>query len=387
MRKLGTFILLSLILILLTACGKTSYEIDSEVSVEFAGYDEHGKATVHIDKGKLYENLSEITKLEDRYDVVVLESLIADLLVKAAPTENLKNGDEVKLELFYDDENGLDIELSLKNTEVTVENLEPIQKLTQEDIFAGVEIQFEGVSPLLRGKVIVDSANEVAKLFNYTMSEQRFRIDEEVEITASPKRDLLSSGYEADENDFTKTIQVPKQASYAENWEQLNEEDQKYLLGEIRDIVTAKIDASIQDDMNSIFDQGKHLTTGRFVAENGTSVLEEAHFVYGKEQELEKDYLSIRDDQINGMRLVFKNNITFGESIIKPEINHQKRDYYSIVEVHNIIIDENGNLDRNAVQIKPFSRTDLEKETLINEAITKLVDQYIVDQFKLDGEI
>src|SRR5690625_2173667 len=142
-------------------------------------------------------------ELKESQEVVEFESIIYDLTVQATPNENLKNGDEVEFELLYEEENSINLELKLKDTKTTVEELEPITTLSQEEIFSGMELEFEGISPFLTARILDNPSSEVAELFNYTIAEKRFMNDEEIEIIAEPQSDLTSLGYKADEKDFT----------------------------------------------------------------------------------------------------------------------------------------------------------------------------------------
>ena len=216
MKKYIKTILLSSVLILLVACGKTTYKLDGALSVEFEGYDEFGTALVSVDRTKIYNDLSEVQKLKDRNELAELESIISSLQVDVSPSENLKNDEEVEVKLTYNEENRLDIAFELNEPTVKVQNLEPIITLSKEDIFEAIEIQYEGVSPFLQARIVENSSSEMLSLFTYSISEsdQFFKIDDEVEVIAEPKSDLLQSGYKADEGDFSLTVNVPNQQKY-----------------------------------------------------------------------------------------------------------------------------------------------------------------------------
>lgn len=369
-------------LIMLSACGKTTYEIDKEISVAFEGYDEYGQAIVNLDKEGLTHELKEITDLEDRYDVVEFETIIDELKVQATPNENLKNGDEIDLELLYDEENTINLELKLKDTKITVEELEPIKALSQEEIFAGMDLKFEGFSPFLSANALENSSSDVSGLFNYTIPEKRFMNDEELEIIAEPINDLMLSGYKADEKDFTYTIKVPTQQKYVENWDELNEEDKEYVIGEIEDTVTAKIDAEIKNGNNSILDKGKYVGTGMFIDDYDKANREEQYIFFIKEQEFD-DY---SNEKPNSVRFVYKNKVTFGEAaFLDKDYVNKTKDYFSVVGAENLIVDENGELVRNELNVQTYGKTNLDKETVKNEAIYKIKDMFSVDEIEIDS--
>lgn len=121
-------------IVLLTACGNNTYEIDREVSIEFEGYDEHGEAIINVDTGQLLSKLKEELNFKNNNDLIEFQSVISNLEVTATPNENLKNDDEIKLELSYDEDNSIKLTLTLKDPKITVKNLEPVTVLSKEDI-------------------------------------------------------------------------------------------------------------------------------------------------------------------------------------------------------------------------------------------------------------
>lgn len=381
MKKYIVTIFLSSVLLLLVACGKTTYELDRALSVEFEGYDEYGIAIISVDKTKVYNDLSEVKKLNERNELAELDSIISSLQVEASQIESLKNGEEVELRISYDEDNRLDIAFELNEPKVTVQNLEPITTLSQEDIFEAIEIQYEGVSPFLQARIVEDTTNEMLSLFTYSIpeSDKFYKVDDEVEVIAEPKTELIQSGYKADEEDFSFTIKVPDQQKYVISWAELNEDDQKYIMNEIQDLVVARIDSRIQD--NSVYEKGSYITMGRYIDESGESILDETYFLFLKE--LESGPFGYYDD-VNSIRFIYKNEITFGEVFFNREYDHKTKDYYSVVGASNLIIDEDGNLDRNAVDFATFSNPDTDKVTVTNETVNKNKDKYNVDSFDMN---
>lgn len=378
MRKYVTIGFVSLILILLTACGKTTYEIEGEVILDFEGYDGHGEAVLTVDQDSLFDNLVEAKELDDRGDQA-FNSFVSGIEVQVTPAEELANGDEVELDLTYDEENSFDIELSLKESTLTVENLEPMTELSHDDIFGGIELHFEGVSPFLRATVTESSSSEVSGLFTYSIPEGTYENDEEIEITAEPQSDLLASGYEADESDFTKTIEVPTQEKFVETWDELNEEDQEYIVDEIHDYVIAKFDSKLQESMYSILEKGDRIINGNFVEENGKSEAIEQYFLYVKENQSPE-----ADDEINSVRIVFENEITTGEYMFDDDLSHVTKDIHAVVGASHIMVDEDGALIRGEMQVSLPAKPDIDIETVRTNGIHQHVDIFTVDEFELD---
>lgn len=371
-------------LFLLTACGSNTYEIDEEVNLAFSGYDEHGTATVSLDRNRLFSAITDGKEFKDRNEALEFESIISDVEIQVAPNENLKNGDEVELELLYDEDNALNLNLNLANPKITVEDLAPVKTLTQDEIFAGIDVQFEGVSPFLNVTITENTSSDIPQLFTYSIPNQYVKSGDEIQVTAEPNSDLISSGYQADDADFIYTAKVKDAKQYVENWDQLNDKNKEDILQEIQDVVTAQIDSKIEDSFNSIYEKGDYITYGSNIADSGESVINEQHLLFAKGDALEDN--SIRNsDPINGIRFVYKNEVTFNDKFgIDDKYINKTKDYFSVVGANHLIIDEDGNLDRNEIHFNTFSRPDLDKKTVKNETLFKLKDMYTIDDLDND---
>ncbi|MFP7492989.1 hypothetical protein SFC66_04295 [Terribacillus saccharophilus] len=379
MKKYLPLALMSFLLIILAACGKDKYEIDKELSVEFNGFNEHGEVSVSLDEGELYDKLAEMKEIDDDTDIsgmYDLDSLVSDLEVEAKPDTDLKNGDKVELELKYDEDNPLDIAFKLKEPKVEVEGLESIKKLSKEDVFDGVKLQYEGVSPYLEA-TIDSSSSEVGSAFTYFIPDGPFKSGEEIEITAEASPDLLSYGYEADDDKFSKKVKVPSEQKYVEKWEDLNKDDQQYILDEVQDNVTANVDPEIQD--SSVYDKGEYVTRGDTIESIEKSKKDEQYILFAK-----KGNSTVSTDGINALCFIYKNKVTFGENTYTDGYDNQTKDYFSAIAVENLIIDKDGNLDKDEVSIDVLTDTDLDKAALKNKILDTRKDEYTVTDFSTD---
>lgn len=377
-----TIFMVAIIAILLSACGQKTYEIDSEVRVAFNGYEGHGIATVHLDVDDLYSSLSQTVKIKNPNDSSILDMIVSNMEVNVSPQQDLKNGDEVELSLIYPEENDLKLKLKLKNKKVKVTDLEPIKKISQEDIFAGIDVQFEGVSPFLQAIITENSSTDISDLFSYSVTEGYVKEGNDIEVIAEPYSELVMQGYEADEKDFTNKIKVSGQYTYAAGWDDLNADDQAYILAEIGDIVTAKIDGTIQDDFNSIYDKGDQVATGRFISKKEKSSREENSFLFIKESAFTENIFGSNND-VNSIRMIFKSKITFSDSTYNEAYTNKTKDYYSVAGVSNIILDGDGKLVREEAEFKTYGKPDIDKETVKNETIYKIKDVNTIDEFEV----
>lgn len=371
------------IIMVLAACGGNTYEIDREVSIEFEGYDEHGEAIIDVDKGLLLSNLNKELNFKNNNDMIELETVIANLEVTATPNENLKNDDAINLELLYDEDNSIKLKLTLEDPKITVKGLEVITELSQDDIFTPVELTYEGVSPFLKVVLTRDSSDETAKLFDYAMLEPKEynRVDEGIEVTAEPKIDLLSEGYSADEADFTNTIKIPAQQRYVEKWDELNKEDQAYILEEIQEYVESKVEK--MDGSYLIDDRGKIGATTSFIKELGKAKRQEAYFLFVDEDRYEN--LKYKSRFVpSTLRVIYKGEVTTKNSAGKGSYNNGTYEYYTVVGAEHLIVDENDELVRAELKVDRVGTHDMHKKTAENDNIMIYKEDFTVEEVKLD---
>lgn len=381
-KKLSMILMLACIPMILAACGSGStYEIDEELTVEFTGNDEYGRAVIDFDREEVTSAMKEKTKLKNREDKREFNDVIESIEIEAEPNEDLENGDEVDIDLSYDEDNSLNMSFKLKTTKMTVEDLEKMPELSQEDIFSGVDIEYEGVSPFLRAEVIENSSGEVTELFNYSVEDQRYASEDEIEIVAEPHSGLESLEYKVDEKDLTKKIEVPAKETYVEKWDELSEEDEKYILEEIGDTVTAKVDAEIEN--STIYDKGDWAVSGRSVTQVDKATKDEQYFLFLKKNQYDKDDQDsyFADDMNNGVRIIYKNKITFDDSTYDDDYDNKTKDYYSVVGASNIILDADGKLDRSELDVEVYGSSDIDKETVKNNELYNIKDKFTMDEF------
>lgn len=380
-KRFVTLLMLTFVAIVLAACGSGStYEIDEELTVEFSGTDEYGIAVIDFAKEAVEKALKEKLKLKNREEKREFKAVIESLEIKAKPNEKLKNGDEVALELKYNEENELDITFKLKDAKYTVKDLEEVPALSQEDIFSGIDVVFDGVSPFLNAEIIENSSGEVTELFEYTISEGFFENEEEVEIIAEPYDGLESLEYKVDEKDLTKTIKVPVEEYYAESWDDLNKEDKEHVLKEIDDMVTAKVDAEIHDI--SIKDKDKQIPYYFDISEVEKSAIDEQYFLFIKENQYENNSYN-SDDINNGVRFVYKNKITFSNDGNDSKYKGKTWDFYSVIGVNNLVLDKEDKLNRSELEIDRIGYPNIDKDTNKNENLYNIKDKFTMDAFEM----
>lgn len=162
--------LLSVLLIcgLLAGCGGSTVDLMEYADVRFTGLDTQGLASVEIESSDLeavlLDHLSG-TELEKMSALLMLEGSIQ---YAAEPSENLANGDTVILSVTWDadiaDEYGL--KFKGNSREVPVADLKDAQTV---DLFAGIEIDYSGVSPDLTAQVRNTSDDAFLKTVQYSV--------------------------------------------------------------------------------------------------------------------------------------------------------------------------------------------------------------------------
>ena len=83
---------------LLSACGKTTINLNDYLIVKYDGYDTIGTASWWIDQEKLFTDNAKAFKLNDKHGsgYMRLAALSYNFSGKLSETENLENGDKIE---------------------------------------------------------------------------------------------------------------------------------------------------------------------------------------------------------------------------------------------------------------------------------------------------
>lgn len=124
------------------------------VKIYYYGYDGYGTASAYFDedayykvileaKGKSKDKSDPIGYLEDVWD---FSNAVYSIKLDISPRENLSNGDEVKVDISYDNEKAKEHKIKFVGKSITgkVEGLEEVVKI---DPFANLKVSFDGISP------------------------------------------------------------------------------------------------------------------------------------------------------------------------------------------------------------------------------------------------
>lgn len=210
LKKGLLFTLFALSLIFLAACGRSESAVDY-VEVSFSGMDTQGMANYDMDTTALIEKIFKLEGAHDYPDAKVAEEanqVLNAYSIKVEPTDNLSNGDKVKVIVTVDEDRTKKIKGGEK--EVIVEGLEEPKKLTTEEVEKNLVLNFNGVSG--RGVAQIDKVFDEAFLNNL-----KFEIENDGQLKNGDKAKVIvgkeaeevlhNNGYVLDE-DFNPTVEV-----------------------------------------------------------------------------------------------------------------------------------------------------------------------------------
>lgn len=208
MKKINVILLFSLMLLLLSACGKK--DASEFVDVKFEGMDSNGQVYSEVDEEKIAKDLYDVSGLADPnlkkdevYDAI---NSLGDIEVKFDKEENLSNGDKVKMTITVPE----DIN-KLKSSEktITVKGLEEPKKLTEKAFRQSFDMEFEGadgfgtatLSNNVDGGEIDISVDDITIENNGKLKngEQAY-----VHIKESAAKRILNSGYKYEKDNKFK---------------------------------------------------------------------------------------------------------------------------------------------------------------------------------------
>lgn len=210
--------------------------VEDYVTVEFSGYDGYGKANVKVDKTALSTDAVEKTGIADDVSslsdllggsvskVTLLRNAISSIKCTPDKKEGLKNGDEVTVEITYDNEiaNEVKLEFSGSSVKATVSGLNPVKEV---DAFEGLEITYSGKSP--NGKAAVKySGSDLITKYNFKLDKSsKLKNGDVVTVTFTPEdKTTLAKGFVV--KNKTKTFTVSGLTEYPAS---INDIDKDYI--------------------------------------------------------------------------------------------------------------------------------------------------------------
>lgn len=207
---------------------KRTFDVAEYIQVEFEGYDGYGTAVVSVDEDELGKKVGDILDVsskkaiksfkkegEEDYDPTC--SFYDVIEWEVDKTENLSNGDEIKVSIKVDEDAAEEIGIYIEDAEKTVK-VEDLKPLVEVDPFEGIEVTFDGSYPYIYPEYENNGTGdffENENLYIYYSFEDYDSLDEGDTVTLT----IGVSEEEAMENGFkmtqtSKEYTVPKMDGY-----------------------------------------------------------------------------------------------------------------------------------------------------------------------------
>lgn len=352
MKKVISAFMFTVIIFALAACNKT-VKLADYVDVEFTGYDKVGQATFDIDKEQLYEDVLGVKSEKDLEDEDIqqkIATITSQTSVKLENTNDLENGDTVTIITEVNEDRVDNIEGGKK--EITVEGLEELKTLSEEDVLDNIDIEFVGTDG--RGFIHIENEFETDSDFS-SLTNLEFEVendgylenDEEVTIVPNEKdkNNLPTSGYEIDD-DFALTVTVEGLKPVASNIDDIENFD------EIEEMIDDEINDFYEDNISDVV-----------IVDTVVYDIKKEGYLYRPHRDYDDDatYLNVNED-LGETTLATVYSIQQYADEEKEELTD---DFAALRGFKSIEFDENLKIDPSNISLVEDSNNDL--EDLINE--------------------
>lgn len=286
MNLLKTGMLMAVLLMCLTACGK-KIDVTETLFLNYSGANGYGIAELDNEYG--WENaalkeagIEEIDTFSDLGDAYIIESAVT---YEVSPKENLSNGDKIIVTAFINDDKIKPYKLKLVAKERTfiVEGLPEVKKL---DLFENIDVIFQGVAPYVTATVVDGNAEHYVYTQYVLDVNSELDVGDTVNVTAKyDAKELIEMGYQS-ESDIKKfTVSgVPK---YITSLSEVPKEADEQLKKQTEDVIKAEMAKWDSYSLNELTYLGNYFLTAKSRNEwNAQNYLYEVYKVVlsGKEE-------------------------------------------------------------------------------------------------------
>lgn len=362
-----------IIVFAITSLGKTTVDMSKYYEISIKGFNGYAKASISetIDPYTALKAEGKI-KSENSLDSALSSTLnayafFADIDGKLSKTQNISNGDTIKLTFTYNKELAKKLKFKVKNTTIKlkVSGLEEGKKI---DPFADLELTFTGVSP--NGKVTVNNNNgdDFIRRINYSVDKKsKLKNGDTIVVTASYNEDYaIENGYIVTAT--TKEYQVSGLPYYLDDKATISAENKTAFEKEFKD----RIDAILASRAESIYNEFGDSVYGGETPTVGTPQLVKGYLLSMKNTD---NYYST----YNKLVIVYKVDIT--EQPGKYSYNLEKfgkRTGYVAVEFTNAGISSEGILLNSSTSVYSGYKASDSMDELENDLVTVNKSSYIV---------
>lgn len=270
----GTSLLIAIVISVLSIFIKPKIDLNNYINVSFEGYDTVGRAVVELDREKLCKNYGKkISRKLGISENAAIESFLKDCVyVSLDKSEGLSNGEQIKLKWECNDQNVLKnygYVLKYEDVEYTVSGLKEAEMF---DLFEGVEVKFEGISPNGEAYIDEDSISVEADYVNFEIDQDSGLSNGDiVTVTATMYGDDVEqyclTNYGKIPAALSKQYTVDGLDSYVSKIAEVSEKSLKEMQSQAQDVYNAEVaenwDEEDGETVNSLDYQGCYLLTNK----------------------------------------------------------------------------------------------------------------------------
>ena len=377
--------------VLLTGCGEETVNLNECVDVKISGIDEKGKAEVEVDYDKMENLLAKAMKIDldeeniesfgdlgsamDDLDTITEAEDCVEFQVE--PSENLKNGDKVTVKAVIDEETAKDLKIKFKFDEIEkkVEGLQEAIKITQEELFKDIVVEFVGIAPDAEIQIRNTSKDKV-------ISKLSFRADENsgldkgdtVVVTADIPEELAEQGYVFES--ASKEYKVEDVDAYVKDFKEMPEEGLKKIMKQAADMIEAQLLSKKLD--NSFYKGDKYIGEMNHYETMEQPQLTTSYF-YTLKEGVER-----RWTDSNALNITYTFDVTqlgsgfFGE----PDADYQ--DCYISITCRNMILSKEGELQFD-IDTMEFSKGYASFDSFYTAEVSSLKDSFEIAEVDLSS--
>lgn len=207
--------------------GKEDIKLSELTKISLVGYDSEGWIKAELDGSEV---MAEVPQVQQLLDTVEMEFSME---------EHLSNGDTVEITYTYDEKlaEELDIRVGDNPSVLTVENLPQAENISLEDLFADVELVFEGTAPALSVVVENNSEHLYIKTMDFVIrdAKEHYKKGDTIIVDALfSEEDAIAYRYaiEKGADGYSKSYALDGIDSYLTSADQLSEEARDTLIEE-----------------------------------------------------------------------------------------------------------------------------------------------------------
>lgn len=220
----------------------TKVQLNEHYEIKIAGLNEYATASVRRIKNAANEPDLAVFTTEQR-------NFVAEITFNLSKSKSLKNGDTVQATAVFNKKAAKELDLNLKNTtlKLKVENLE---KGKAVDVFKGLEVSYDGVSPVATVSLSNNNPDPFVRTVTYdAQPSENLKNGDKITVSARYSDEKAVEEKVVVQNE-TKTFTVKGLPEYIDESTKLSPAQKETIHKECSDIITAKI-ASYDDFFSS----------------------------------------------------------------------------------------------------------------------------------------